>query len=56
MFERIEAFFRRLEIYTRVTPDQGMINTTTAIMVGILDFVGIATEEVEQGRMSKSLR
>ena len=53
MFERIEAFFRRLDIYTKVAPNQGMVNTITAIMVEVLNFIGIATKEIKQGRMSK---
>jgi hypothetical protein len=55
MFERIEAFFRRLDTYTKAVPNQGMIDTITAIMVEILNILAIATEEVKQGRMSKSL-
>jgi hypothetical protein len=53
MFERIEAFFRRLEIYTEVAPDQGMVDTISAIMVEVLNFVGIATQEIKQGRTSE---
>jgi len=53
MFERIEAFFRRLDIYTEVTPNQGMVDTITAIMVETLNFIGIATKEIKQGRTSK---
>jgi hypothetical protein len=53
MFERIEAFFRRLDIYTQVEPNQGMVDTITAIMVEILNFIGIATQEIKQGRTSK---
>ena len=55
MFERIEAFFRRLDTYTKAAPNQGMMDTITAIMVEILNILAIATEEVKQGRMSKSL-
>jgi hypothetical protein len=55
MFERIEAFFRRLDIYTEVAPNQGMVDTIAAIMVEILNIVSIATNEIKQGRMSKSL-
>jgi hypothetical protein len=55
MFERIEAFFRRLEIYTEVVPSQGMVETISAIMVEVLDFVGIATNKIKQGRTSKRL-
>jgi hypothetical protein len=53
MFERIEAFFRRLDIYTEVAPSQGMADTNTAIMVETLNFIGIATKEMKQGRISK---
>ncbi len=53
MFERMEAFFRRLEIYTEVAPNQGMVETITAIMVEVLNIFGVATKELKQGRMSK---
>jgi len=53
MFERIEAFFRRLDIYTEVAPNQGMLDTITVIMVDVLNFIGIATKEFKQGRTSK---
>ena len=53
MFERIEAFFGRLEIYTEVAPNEGMVDTITAILVEVLNFIGIATKEMKQGRMSK---
>ncbi|KAI0273256.1 hypothetical protein BGY98DRAFT_118317 [Russula aff. rugulosa BPL654] len=53
IFERIEAFFRRLDIYTKVAPNEGMVETTTAIMVQVLNFIGIATKEIKQGRIKK---
>ena len=53
MFERIEAFFRRLDVYTQVAPTEGMVDTTTAILVEVLKFIGIATKEMKQGRTSK---
>ena len=53
MFERIEAFFRRLDIYTEVAPNQGMVDTIMAIMVEVLNFIGIATKEIKLGRTSK---
>ena len=53
IFERIEAFFRRLEIYTRVAPNQEMVDTIMAIMIEVLNFIGIATREIKQGRISK---
>jgi len=54
MFERIEAFFRRLDTYTEVAPNQGMVITITAIMVEVINILAIATKEIKQGRMSKS--
>jgi hypothetical protein len=53
IFERIEAFFRRLDIYTEVAPNQGMTDTITAILVEVLKFTGIATKEIKLGRTSK---
>jgi hypothetical protein len=55
MFERIEAFFRRLDEYTEAAPNQGMVDTITAIMVEVLNILAIATQELKHGRMSKSL-
>jgi hypothetical protein len=55
MFERIEAFFRRLDTHIEVAPNQGMVDTITAIMVEVLNILAIATKEIKQGRMSKSL-
>ncbi|KAI0268566.1 hypothetical protein BGY98DRAFT_938097 [Russula aff. rugulosa BPL654] len=33
MFERMEAFFRRLEIYIELAPNREMVDTITAILV-----------------------
>ncbi len=54
IFERIETFFRRLEIYTEVPPNQEMVDTISMIMVEVLSILAIATKEVKQGRISKS--
>lgn len=53
IFERIETFFRRLEIYTEVPPNQEMADTITTIMVEVLCILAIATKEIRQGRTSK---
>ena len=53
MLERIEAFFRRLDIYTKVAPNQGMVDTITEIMVEVLNILAIATKEMKKGRMSE---
>jgi hypothetical protein len=55
IFERIEAFFRRLEIYTSVPPNQEMVDTIATIMVEVLCILAIATKEIKQGRTSKCL-
>ena len=36
-----------------MVPNQGMVDTITAIMVEVLNFIGIATKEIKQGRISK---
>ena len=56
ILERIETFFRRLEIYASVPPNEEMVDTITTIMVEVLSILAIATKEVKQGRTSKSLR
>jgi hypothetical protein len=52
IFERIESFFRRLEIYTSVPPNQEMGETITTIMVEVLCILAIVTKEIKQGRTS----
>ena len=55
MFERIEGFFHRLEIYTKAAFNQEMVEIITKTMVEVLNALGIATKEIRQGRMSKLL-
>ena len=53
IFERIEMFFRRLDIYTEVPPTSEMMDIVIRIMAEVLSIVGIAMKEIKQGRMSK---
>ena len=53
IFERIENFFRRLEVYTEVPPTLEMMDMMVKIMVEILSILGIATKEIKQGRTSE---
>jgi len=53
IFERIENFFRRLEVYTEVPPTADMMDMMVKIMVEILSILGIATKEIKQGRTSE---
>ena len=55
IFERIEMFFRRLEVYIEVPSTMEMMDITVQIMVEILSILGIATREMKHGRMSKHL-
>jgi len=53
VFERIEMFFRRLDIYTAVPPTSEMMDIIVRIMAEVLSILGIAMKEIKQGRMSK---
>ena len=53
VFERIEMFFRRLEIYTEVQPTTEMMNVIIHIMVEVLSILGIATKEIKRSRISE---
>ena len=53
IFERIEMFFRRLEIYTEVEPTPEMMEMMAQITVEVLTILGIATKEIRQGRTSE---
>ena len=54
IFERIEMFFRRLEIYLEVPSTMEMIDISIQIMVEVLSILGIVMKEIKQGRMSKT--
>ena len=53
VFERIEIFFQRLEIYTEVLPTTEMMEMAIRIVVEVFLILGIATKEIKQGRISE---
>jgi len=53
ILERMEIFFQRLELYTRVSPPPEMIDIIVKIMAEVLSILGIATKKMKQGRTSK---
>ena len=53
IFNRIERFFHRLEIYTGITSTTAMTDIVIEIMVEVLTILGIATKEVKRGRLSE---
>ncbi|KAI0267942.1 hypothetical protein BGY98DRAFT_1068907, partial [Russula aff. rugulosa BPL654] len=56
LFNCIERFFQRLEIYTGITPTTAMTGIIVDIMVEVLTILGIATKEVKRGRLKKYFR
>jgi hypothetical protein len=52
-FQRIEMFFGRLEVYIEVEPTPEMMDMMVQIAVEFLSILGIATEEIKQGRTSE---
>ena len=53
LFNRIERFFGRLEIYTGITPTTAMRGVIIEIVVEVLTILAIATKEVKRGRLSE---
>jgi hypothetical protein len=53
IFNRIEHFFRRLEIYTVLTPTAAMMDMIVEIMVEVLTILAIVTKEVKHGPLSE---
>ncbi|KAF8461780.1 hypothetical protein DFH94DRAFT_70453, partial [Russula ochroleuca] len=56
LFNRIERFFGRLEIYTGITPTTAMTDVIIEIMVEVLTVLAIATKEVKRGRLKKYIK
>ena len=53
VFEHVEMYLRRLEIYTEVPATMEMMDILVRIMVEVLSILGVAIKEIKQGRMSK---
>jgi len=53
IFNRIEPFFHRLEIYTGITPTTAMTDMVVEIMAEVLTILAIATKEVKRGQLSE---
>lgn len=47
------SFFQRLNIYTEVVPNQGMVDTITKIIAEVLNLIRITTREIKECRISK---
>jgi hypothetical protein len=53
IFNRIEHFFRRLEIYTVLTPTAAMTDMIVEIMVEVLTTFAIATKDLKRAPLSE---
>ena len=53
VFERIEMFFRRLEICTEVPLTSEMTTIIIRIMAEVISILGIATKDIKQGQTSE---
>ncbi|KAH9178021.1 hypothetical protein EDB89DRAFT_2239740 [Lactarius sanguifluus] len=56
IFERIEGFFKRLEVYTEVRQTAAMTDVIVKIMVEVLSILAIAKQEIKHGRAKKFLK
>ncbi|KAN0136649.1 hypothetical protein V8E53_005419 [Lactarius tabidus] len=53
LFELIENFLRRLDIYTKVQSTKAMTEIVVKILVELLATLALATQQVKQGRLMK---
>jgi hypothetical protein len=53
IFNRVEHFFRRLEIYTDLTPTAAMTDMIVEIMVEVLTILATAMKELNRGQLSE---
>jgi hypothetical protein len=54
LFESIELFLSRLDIYTRIPPAPATDEMIAKIMVELISTLALATRELQQGRSSES--
>ena len=55
LFESIEHFLNRLDIYTRITATPTTDEIVIKIIVELLSTLALATKELKQGRPSESI-
>lgn len=53
LFESIERFLGRLEIYTKITLSEAMKDIVVKIMVEVISTLALATKQAKQGPLSK---
>ena len=53
LFERVESFFKRLEVYTQISLTTKMAEVLVKIVIELLSILSIATKEVKRRRASE---
>jgi hypothetical protein len=55
LFESIERFLHRLDIYTKTTPAVGMTEMIVRILVELLSTLAVVTKQIRQGKSGESV-
>ena len=55
LFESIEHFLNRLDIYTRIPPTPAMDEIVVKILAELISTLGLVTEELKHRRSSESV-
>jgi hypothetical protein len=53
LFESIENFLRRVDIYTKIPCTTAITEIIVKILIGLLSTLSLATQQIKQGRLSK---
>lgn len=56
LFEFMESFLQRLEIYTNIPPTPAITEILLKILIELLSALALVTQQLKQGRLSKYLR
>ena len=55
LLESVGHFLNRLEIYTKISPTDGMTEIIVKIFVELLSILALATKQLQQGKLSESV-
>ena len=54
LFESIEHFLNRLDIYTRIPPTVALTEMVVKLLVELLSILALATKQIKEGKSSES--
>ena len=54
LFEVIEGFLGRLEIYANIPSSEAIKDTLAKVMIEIISTLALATKQIKQGRLSET--